>query len=47
MNTADVIMLIICIPLLLMMSVLIYVLLAVMLKEEYGKNIWPFNKEGE
>lgn len=45
MNTADIIMLIVCTPLLIMMSVLVYALLAVMLKEEYGKNIWPFNKK--
>lgn len=45
MNIADILMLIVCIPLLLMMNVLIYILLAVILREEFGKNIWPFNKE--
>lgn len=45
MNTADIIMLIVCIPILLMMGVLLYILLAITLKEEFNKSIWPFNKE--
>lgn len=47
MNTADVVMLIVCIPILIMMGVLLYILLAITLKEEFGKNIWPFNKKEE
>lgn len=47
MDTTDILMLSVCIPILLMMVVLTYVLLALVLKEEFGKNIWPFNKEGE
>ena len=46
MDTADVIMLSVCVPLLIMLGVLTYILLAVILKEEFGKDIWPFNKEG-
>lgn len=45
MDTADVLMLSICVPILIMMGVLTYVLLAVILKEEYGKNIWPFKED--
>lgn len=45
MDAADIIMLIVCVPILIMMGVLLYILLAVTLKEEFGKNIWPFNKE--
>lgn len=45
MDTADIIMLIVCVPILIMMGVLLYILLAITLKEEFGKNIWPFNKE--
>ena len=45
MDTADILMLSVCIPILIMMGVLIYILLAITLKEEFGKNIWPFNKE--
>lgn len=45
MNTADIIMLIVCIPILIMMGVLLYILLAITLKEEFGKNIWPFKEE--
>lgn len=45
MNQADILMLIVCIPLLLMVGVLTYVVLALILKEEFDKNIWPFNKE--
>lgn len=45
MDVADAIMLIVCVPLLLMLGVLIYILLAIVLKEEFGKNIWPFNKK--
>ena len=47
MDTANILMLIVCIPLLLMVSVLTYVVLALILKEEFDKNIWPFNKEEE
>lgn len=47
MDAADVIMLIVCIPILIMMGVLLYILLAITLKEEFGKNIWPFHKEDE
>lgn len=45
MGTADIIMLIVCIPILIMMGVLLYILLAITLKEEFGKNIWPFKEE--
>ena len=48
MEATDIIMLIVCVPLLIMMGVLCYVLLAMIFKEEFGRNIWPFNrKEGE
>ena len=47
MSTADIIMLSVCIPILLMIGVLTYILLALVLKEEFNKNIWPFNKEDE
>ena len=47
MDTADILMLIVCIPLLLMVGVLTYVVLALILKEEVNRNIWPFKKEGE
>ena len=47
MDTADILMLSVCIPILLMVGVLTYILLALVLKEEFGKNIWPFNKEDE
>ena len=47
MDAADVVMLIVCIPILIMMGVLLYILLVITLKEEFGKNIWPFNKEEE
>lgn len=47
MNTADIVMLSVCVPVLLMLGVLTYILLAIVLKEEFGKNIWPFNKEEE
>lgn len=45
MDTADIIMLIVCVPLLIMMGVLSYVVLAIVLKEEFNKDIWPFNKK--
>ena len=45
MNTADVIMLSVCVPVLIMLGVLTYILLAIVLKEEFDKNIWPFNRE--
>ncbi len=47
MNTTDIVMLIVCVPLLIMVGILTYVVLALILKEEFGRNIWPFNKEGE
>lgn len=47
MDVADIIMISVCVPLLIMMGVLCYVLLAIMLKEEFGKNIWPFNRKEE
>lgn len=47
MNQADILMLSVCIPILLMVGVLVYILLALVLKEEFGKNIWPFNKKEE
>lgn len=45
MDTADMVMIIVCIPLLVMMGILSYVVLALILKEEFNKTIWPFNKE--
>ena len=45
MSPADMVMLIVCIPILLMVGVLVYILLALVLKEEFDKNIWPFNKK--
>lgn len=45
MEATDIIMISVCVPLLIMMGVLCYVLLAIILKEEFGKNIWPFNKK--
>ena len=47
MEATDIIMISVCVPLLIMMGVLCYVLLAIILKEEFGKNIWPFNKKEE
>lgn len=47
MDVADILMLSVCIPVLIMMGVLCYVLLAMILKEEFGRNIWPFNKKEE
>lgn len=47
MDVADIIMISVCVPLLIMMGVLCYVLLAIILKEEFGKNIWPFNRKEE
>lgn len=48
MDTTDIVMLSVCVPILIMMGVLVYILLAVILKEEFDRNIWPFNKkEGE
>lgn len=47
MDTADILMLSVCIPILLMVGVLVYILLALVLKEEFDKNIWPFNKKEE
>ena len=45
MDVADIIMISVCVTLLIMMGVLCYVLLAIILKEEFGKNIWPFNNK--
>ena len=47
MDTADIIMLSVCIPILLIVGVLTYILLALVLKEEFNKNIWPFNRKEE
>lgn len=47
MDTADILMLSVCIPILLMVGVLTYVVIALILKEEFDKNIWPFNKKEE
>lgn len=47
MSPADMLMLIVCIPILLMVGVLVYILLALVLKEEFDRNIWPFNKKEE
>lgn len=47
MDTADIVLLSVCVPVLLMLGVLTYVLLAIVLKEEFNKDIWPFNKEGK
>ena len=47
MDTADILMISVCVPLLLMMGVLVYILLALVLKEEFNKDIWPFNKKEE
>lgn len=45
MNTADTLMIIVCVPILIMVGVLTYILLALVLKEEFDKTIWPFNKK--
>ena len=45
MDTAEILMLSVCIPILLMVGVLVYILLALVLKEEFDRKIWPFNKE--
>ncbi|MBR2245763.1 MAG: hypothetical protein IJ880_01835 [Bacilli bacterium] len=47
MDTADMVMLIVCVPLLIMVGILTYIVIALVLKEEFDKTIWPFNKEGE
>ena len=47
MEATDIIMISVCVPLLIMMGVLCYVLLAMILKEEFGRYIWPFNKKEE
>lgn len=47
MDAADMIMIITCVPLLVMLGVLTYVLLAIVLKEEFNKDIWLFNKKEE
>lgn len=45
MDTADILMLIVCIPLVIMLGVLTYIVIALVLKEEFDKSIWPFNKK--
>ncbi|MBR2248558.1 MAG: hypothetical protein IJ880_16340 [Bacilli bacterium] len=45
MDIADIIMITVCVPLIVIMGVLCYVLLALILKEEFDKIIWPFNKK--
>ena len=45
MDTADIIMISVCAPLIVIMTVLCYALLAAILKEEFDKTIWPFNKK--
>ena len=45
MDIADTLMLVVCVPILIMVGVLTYILLALVLKEEFNKNIWPFNKK--
>ena len=45
MGPTEIIMLIVCVPILLMMGVLVYILLALVLKEEFDKSIWTFNKK--
>lgn len=47
MSVVDIIMISVCVPLLIMMGVLCYILLAMILKEEFGRNIWPFNRKGD
>lgn len=47
MDVSDIVMLIVCVPLLIMMGILSYVVLALILKEEFNKTIWPFNKKEE
>ena len=47
MDAADVIMVSVCVPVLIMLGVLTYILLAIVIKEEFNKNIWPFNKKEE
>ena len=45
MDTTDIVMLSVCVPILIMMGVLTYIILAMILKEEFDRDIWPFNKE--
>lgn len=45
MDVADIIMISVCVPLLIMMGVLCYLMIAMILKEEFNKTIWPFNKK--
>ena len=47
MDASDILLLIVCIPLLIMLGVLTYIVIALVLKEEFDKNIWPFNKKEE
>jgi hypothetical protein len=45
MEATDIIMISVCVPLLIMMGVLCYLMIAMILKEEFNKTIWPFNKK--
>lgn len=45
MDVSDIVMLSVCVPILIMVGILTYILLALVLKEEFDKNIWPFNKK--
>lgn len=45
MDAADILMISVCVPILLMVGVLTYILLALVLKEEFDKTIWPLNKK--
>lgn len=45
MDVSDIIMLSVCVPLLIMVGILTYIVIALLLKEEFDKNIWPFNKK--
>lgn len=47
MDVADIVVISVCAPLIVIMAVLCYVLLASLLKEEFDKTIWPFNKKEE
>lgn len=47
MGPTDIVMLIVCVPLLIMVGILTYIVIALVLKEEFEKSIWPFNKEEE
>ena len=45
MDIADTLMIVVCVPILIMVGILTYILLALVLKEEFDKTIWPFNKK--